>query len=171
MSPHISIIGQKARIDDLSFLDSEQLLASSNLRGDTGEFCQKYFTNFIFIQIDAMWLSEVKSSDPYTQEEALADVAAHIWKGAEKGMAPTDLQKFQRNSYIENLLSWSGVRGNYYFREKTTNRETSRPDKSHIWYGFLKDTKILLEKALRKATTPEAENHYGYLLFKLEQFI
>jgi len=159
------------RIDDLSFLDSEQLLASSNLRGDTGEFCQKYFTNFIFIQIDAMWLSEVKSSDPYTQEEALADVASHIWKGAEKGLDPTDLQKFQRNTYVENLLSWSGVRGNYYFREKTTSREASRPDKSHIWYGFLKDTKKLLEKACSKAASPEAKDHYSYLLFKIEQFI
>ncbi len=159
------------RIDDLSFLDDEKLLADSAVRGDTGEFCQKYFTNFIFIQIDAMWLSEIKSSDPYTQEEALADVAGHIWRGALKGDVPTDLQKYQQTSYVDNLLSWAGVRGNYYFREKNTSREASRPDKSHIWYGFLKDTKKLLEKAARKASSPEGKSHYSYLLYKMEKHL
>ena len=129
------------RIDDLSFLDNETLKNNSALRGDTGEFCQKYFSNFIFVQLDAMWYSEVKSDDPYTLEAALADVAEHIWKGADRGKNPTDLQKYQRSLYIDNLLSWSGVRGKYYFREKTVNREVSRPDKTHVLYGFLKDTK------------------------------
>ena len=156
------------RIDDLSFLDNEELQANSALRGDTGEFCQKYFSNFIFVQLDAMWYSEVKSDDPYTLEAALADVAEHIWKGAERGKTPTDLQKYQRSLYVDNLLSWSGVRGNYYFREKTVNREVSRPDKTHILYGFLKDTKKLLEKAVKKADSPEALNHYQYLLYLIE---
>ena len=156
------------RIDDLSFLDNEVLQANSALRGDTGEFCQKYFSNFIFVQLDAMWYSEVKSDDPYTLEAALADVAEHIWKGAERGKTPTDLQKYQRSLYVDNLLSWSGVRGNYYFREKTVNREVSRPDKTHILYGFLKDTKKLLEKAVKKADSPEALNHYQYLLYLIE---
>lgn len=159
------------RIDDLTFLDNEKLLENSGLRGDTGSFCQKYFTNFIFIQLDAMWYSEIKSDDPYTQEEAMADVSAHIWKGADKGLAPTDLQKYQRNMFINNLLSWSGVRGNYYFREKTVNREASRPDKSHIWYGFLKETKQILEKACKKARSEEARNHYEYLMFQVEQYL
>ena len=159
------------RIDDLSFLDNEELQSNSALRGDTGEFCQKYFTNFIFVQLDALWFSEVKSENPYTLEEALADVSAHIWKGADKGKVPTDLQKFQRGMFVDDLLSWSGVRGNYYFRESKISRETSRPDKTHILYGFLKDTKKLLEKAVRKADSPEARNHYQYLLFKVEEFI
>jgi hypothetical protein len=77
------------------------------LRGDTGEFCQKYFTNFIFIQLDALWLSEIRSEDPYTQEEALQDVSDHIWRGAAKGVAPTELQKFQRETFLENLISWA----------------------------------------------------------------
>ena len=157
------------RIDDLSFLDSEQIKEDSPLRGDTGEFCQVYFTNFIFIQLDAMWLSEIRSADPYTQEEALSDVAAHIWKGAERGETPTDLQKYQRYLYIDNLLSWAGVRGNFYFRKPTVKREISRPDKTHIWDGVLLDTKKLLEKACNKARTPEAENHYKYLLHTLNK--
>ena len=159
------------RIDDLSFLDSEQLKEDSPLRGDTGEFCQVYFTNFIFIQLDAMWLSEIRSADPYTQEQALSDVGAHIWKGAERGCTPTDIQKYQRYLYIDNLLSWAGVRGNYYFREPTVKREVSRPDKTHTWYGKLMDTKKLLEKACRKAHTPEAENHYRYLLHTLNRYL
>ena len=157
------------RIDDLSFLDNEDLILNSGVRGNTGEFCQKYFTNFIFIQVDAMWLSEVRSADPYTQEEALADVALHIWRGAAKGNIPTDLQKYQQTLYVDNLLSWAGVRGNYYFREKTTSKEVSRPDKSHIWYGFLMDTKKNLEKACKKASSPEAYNHYRYLLHQIEK--
>ena len=159
------------RIDDLSFLDNDVLQANSALRGDTGEFCQKYFTNFIFVQLDALWFSEVKSEDPYRLEDALADVAAHIWKGADKGKEPTDLQKYQRGMYVDDLLAWSGVRGNYYFRESKVSRENSRPDKTHIIYGFLKDTKKLLEKAIRKADSPEARNHYQYLLFRIEEFI
>ena len=159
------------RIDDLSFLDDEVLKTGSPLRGDTGEFCQKYFTNFIFIQIDAMWLSEVRSSDPYTQEEALRDVAEHIWKGAAQGKTPTDLQKYQRQTYIENLISWAGVRGNYYFREPSVKRETSRPDKTHVWYGMLMDTKKLLEKACNKAGSPEAERHYRYLLHVVSRYL
>jgi hypothetical protein len=159
------------RIDDLSFLDNEELKANSALRGDTGEFCQKYFSNFIFVQLDAMWFSEVKSEDPYSVEEALADVSAHIWRGAEKGKTPTDIQKFQRGLFIDNLLSWSGVRGNFYFREQTAKRDVSRPDKTHIMYGFLKDTKKLLEKAVKKADTEEARSHYQYLLFTVEKFI
>jgi hypothetical protein len=73
--------------------------------------------------------------------------------------------------FIDNLLSWSGVRGNYYFREKTVNREASRPDKSHIWYGFLKETKQILEKACKKARSEEARNHYEYLMFQVEQYL
>ena len=159
------------RIDDLSFLDNAELQDNSALRGNTGEFCQKYFTNFIFVQLDALWFSEVKSENPYTLEDALADVSAHIWKGADKGKVPTDLQKYQRTMLVDNLLAWSGVRGNYYFREKTANREASRPDKTHIIYGFMKDTKKLLEKAVKKADSPEARNHYQYLLFRIEEFI
>ena len=118
-----------------------------------------------------MWLSEIRSADPYTQEQALSDVGAHIWKGAERGCTPTDLQKYQRYLYIDNLLSWAGVRGNYYFREPTVKREVSRPDKTHIWYGKLMETKKLLEKACRKARTPEAENHYRYLLHTLNRYL
>ena len=72
---------------------------------------------------------------------------------------------------MDDLLAWSGVRGNYYFRESKVSRENSRPDKTHILYGFLKDTKKLLEKAIRKADSPEARNHYQYLLFRIEEFI
>ena len=72
---------------------------------------------------------------------------------------------------MDNLLSWAGVRGNYYFREKTVAKEASRPDKSHIWYGFLKDAKKLLEKAGRKAVSPEAYSHYSYLLYKIEKYL
>ena len=159
------------RIDDLSFLDTDALKADCPLRGDTGEFCQKYFTNFIFIQLDAMWLSEIRSEDPYTQEEALQDVSDHIWRGAAKGHTPTELQKFQRETFLENLISWAGVRGNYYFREANTKRELSRPDKSHIWYGHLLEIKKLLEKACSKADSPEAERHYSYLLYKVSRYV
>ena len=159
------------RIDDLSFLDNDALKTDSPLRGDTGEFCQKYFTNFIFIQLDALWLSEIRSEDPYTQEEALQDVSDHIWRGAAKGVAPTELQKFQRETFLENLISWAGVRGNYYFREANTKRELSRPDRSHMWYGHLLEIKKLLEKACSKADSPEAERHYRYLLYKVNRYV
>jgi hypothetical protein len=159
------------RIDDLSFLDNDALKTDSPLRGDTGEFCQKYFTNFIFIQLDALWLSEIRSEDPYTQEEALQDVSDHIWRGAAKGVAPTELQKFQRETFLENLISWAGLRGNYYFREANTKRELSRPDRSHMWYGHLLEIKKLLEKACSRADSPEAERHYRYLLYKVNRYV
>ena len=120
------------------------------------------------MKLDAMWYSEVKSENPYTLEEAMADVASHIWKGADKGKTPTDLQKYQRAMFVDNLLSWSGVRGNYYFRESNVSRELSRPDKTHILYGYLKDTEKLLRKAARKADTEEARNHYLYMLYQIK---
>ena len=158
-------------IDDLSFLDNDALKADCPLRGDTGEFCQKYFTNFIFIQLDAMWLSEIRSEDPYTQQEALHDVSEHIWKGAAKGEEPTDLQKFQRETFLENLISWAGVRGNYYFREANTKRELSRPDKTHLWYGHLMEMKKLLKTACSKVESPDALRCYRYLLYKVEKYL
>ena len=80
-------------------------------------FCQKYFARFIFMQIDAMWLSEVKSEEtaPYTQTDAMEDVNRFIWKEAVKGKPISDLRKYQQITAVDYLLSQAGLQGNRVF--------------------------------------------------------
>lgn len=152
------------RIDDLSFLDDAVLDRNWQLTGSTADFCQKYFARFIFMQIDAMWLSEIKSEeqDPYTQMDAMADVNGFIWKEALAGEELSDLRKFEQVTCLDYLLMWSGLSGGL-------QKDIHRPERTHIWYGMLQDVSELLAKAARKAPSEADRNHYAYMEYRIRK--
>ena len=148
------------RIEDLSFLDNACLDADRELGGITSDFCQKYFSRFIFMQIDAMWLSEVKSEEtaPYTQTDAMEDVNRFIWKEAVKGKPISDLRKYQQITAVDYLLSQAGLQGKIV-------EDVHKPDRTSIWYNMLGDISKILGKAERKSRVQEDKDHYAYLSY------
>lgn len=152
------------RIEDLSFLDDAVLDANWQLTGSTSDFCQKYFARFIFMQIDAMWLSEIKSeeADPYTQIDAMNDVNAFIWKEALAGEALSDLRKFEQVTCVDYLLMWSGLTGGL-------QKDIHRPERTHVWYGMLQDVSDILGKAVGKAPSASERDHYAYLSYRIRK--
>ena len=152
------------RIEDLSFLDDAVLDANWQLTGSTSDFCQKYFARFIFMQIDAMWLSEIKSeeADPYTQIDAMNDVNAFIWKEALAGETLSDLRKFEQVTCVDYLLMWSGLTGGL-------QKDIHRPERTHVWYGMLQDVSDILGKAVRKAPSASERDHYAYLSYRIRK--
>lgn len=154
------------KIDDLSFLDSVPLDRNMSLTGSTAEYCSKYFSNFIFIQIGQMWKSEKCSENPYTEIDAMKDVRQHVWRGARSGVMPTDLQKFQQGLYVDALIAWSGVAAG-----SDENADPYRPDRSHTWYGMLLETQELLASASRAAKSEDAKGHYDYLSYRIRKVL
>jgi len=151
------------KIDDLSFLDNGELESNMSLTGSTAEYCSKYFSNFVFIQIAAMWKSEKCTDDPYTQIDAMEDVRDHIWRGARAGAEPTDLQKFQQGLYVDCLIAWSDIAG----AAKEDSRVPYSPDRSHVWYKMLLETQKFLDAASSASSSEELKGHYGYLSYRI----
>ena len=116
------------------------------------------------MQIDAMWLSEIKSeeADPYTQIDAMDDVNAFIWKEALAGETLSDLRKFEQVTCVDYLLMWSGLTGGL-------QKDIHRPERTHVWYGMLQDVGDILGKAVRKAPSASERDHYAYLSYRIRK--
>ena len=152
------------RIEDMSFLDNSSLEADWQLTGSTSDFCEKYFSRFIFMQIDAMWLSESKSEEtrPYTQIDAMEDVNRYIWKEAINGEKLTDLRRFQQSSCVDYLLMWSGFQGG-------APADIHRPDRANLWYGMLLDVSEIISRAEKRSRVQADKDHYAYLSYRIRK--
>lgn len=80
-----SLLWIMQQIEDLTWLDNSDLIKNCGLESNISNFAQNYFGNFIFVQLNAMALSESKSDDPYTQLEAARDVMNFLMKESNAG--------------------------------------------------------------------------------------
>lgn len=102
-----SLIWIMNEIENMDWLDNAELLKNTGPMGSFAEFSQKYFGNFVFFQIHALWFSESKSDDPYTQIEAMQDVMDFLWKDANRNKVLSEWYKFMQSQFVGNLIAWS----------------------------------------------------------------
>lgn len=163
------------QISDLSWLEENNLSHNTGLLGSAAEFCQKFFSKFIFVQIEAMWLSEMKAEDPYTQIDAARDVSDFIWRGAAAGQEPSDVMKFQQNMMVEYLIFWSNVMGSRPVStemsaidkkmEGILNRQIARRNAVSDISGMMP------LKEIRYESSPEREHQWYGLLLETKKLI
>lgn len=106
-----SLLWIMQQIEDLSWLDNPDLIENSGLESNVSNFAQRYFGNFIFVQLNAMALSESKSDDPYTQLEATRDVMDFLMEESDAGKVPSDNKLSLQSILVDNLIQWSNLTG------------------------------------------------------------
>ncbi|ERM88725.1 zinc-dependent metalloprotease, partial [Coprobacter fastidiosus] len=106
-----SLLWIMQQIEDLTWLDNSDLIKNCGLESNISNFAQNYFGNFIFVQLNAMALSESKSDDPYTQLEAARDVMNFLMKESNAGKIPSDNKISLQSMFVDNLIRWSNLTG------------------------------------------------------------
>lgn len=113
-------------IDSLEWLDNLEFTSSTDLEGPFHKFAEKYFTNFVFIQLAGLDKIRNLSGDVYTQTEAARDIMSYYW-----GKDPEDeLTVYQKEIFIDNVSNMM---------------KTSREPEA--WYGLLKECGKLARKS------------------------
>lgn len=106
-----SLLWIMQQIEDLSWMDNADLIKNCGLESNISNFAQKYFGNFIFVQLNAMSLSESKSDDPYTQLEAARDIMDFLMKESNSGKSPSDNKLSLQSMFADCLIQWSNLTG------------------------------------------------------------
>jgi len=173
----------------MTWLDNTDLLNHCALTGSAADYGQKFFGNLIFVQLDAMWLSESKSADPYTQEEAVADLKDFLFKESRAGKVPADFKRFMQSRYLDALITWSDVNGNSSGASSSSSSSSSLTDyrpykgmtaiesisykgspvRQAFWYSCLLDLKSEFQKAKALAPTRDLRDEYDYRLYTLRR--
>lgn len=151
-------------IQDLGWMD---VRTEKALDGKISEFAHLYFGNFIFIQLNNMYLSESKSENPYTQEEAAEDLIELIWAGAVKGRMVPDGTKAQQKLMVANFISWANS-GAGAIKEAKIPFSTT-PDRSYLWYKLLKKTRTMVNKSMKAAKDDGERARYAYYLHDIDK--
>jgi len=151
------------QIEKMDWLDDNALIEHSGSVGKVSDYAQKFFGNFIFVQLNAMTLSESKSNNPYTQPEAESDVENFILQETKAGKVPSELKRFLQNRLVDFLISGSNIQPSS--KETTDNGPISfvtSPEYSSIWYEKLLNLKKTYSKAVLSAPTQELKDEYAY---------
>lgn len=176
-------------LQQMTWLDNTYLLNHCALTGSAADYGQKFFGNLIFVQLDAMWLSESKSADPYTQEEAVADLKDFLFKESRAGKVPADFKRFMQSRYLDALITWSDVNGNSSGASSSSSSSSSLTDyrpykgmtaiesisykgspvRQAFWYSCLLDLKSEFQKAKALAPTRDLRDEYDYRLYTLRR--
>lgn len=177
-------------ISQMSWLDNRELLNHCALTGSAADYSQKFFANLLLIQLNNLWLSESKSSDPYTQQQAVEDLKNHLFKETRAGKEPDDWKRFLQGQLLSFVISWSNVnvpKG----KDETANASSkltiqtvcpyrgmtaiesipysSAPERAPFWYGCLLDLKSEFTRAKSVAPNREMQEEYDYRLFTIEK--
>lgn len=110
-----------SQLDGMVWMDNQELILNIEPIGSPANYSQKSFGKQIFSQIEKMWLSESKSNEPYSQTEAMQDVADHIWKNTKEGKIPSTFSIFMQQAYVESLIKWCEI-------DDSKGRETRTSD-------------------------------------------
>ena len=177
-------------ISQMNWLDNRELLNHCALTGSAADYSQKFFANLLLIQLNNLWLSESKSSDPYTQQQAVEDLKNHLFKETRAGKEPDDWKRFLQGQLLSFVISWSNVnvpKG----KDETANASSkltiqtvcpyrgmtaiesipysSAPERAPFWYGCLLDLKSEFTRAKSVAPNREMQEEYDYRLFTIEK--
>ena len=69
-------------IEKMTWMDDKELLNHCALTGSVADYSQKFLGNLVLVQLSNIWLSESKSNDPYTQQQAISDLISFLFKEA-----------------------------------------------------------------------------------------
>lgn len=177
-------------LEELSWMDEKELLNHCALTGSAADYAQKFFGNLVLIQLKGLWLSESKSKNPYTQQQALADLTDFLFKESRTGKQPSEIKLYLQEQLVNGVISWSDVQAS-----KAKNKSAgsalqltlqphldqlsmkaiesisyqSEPDREAFWYGSLLNLKQLYQGALSSAPTTRLKNLYRYRLFTIDK--
>lgn len=115
-------------VDSLSWLDNDDVVHKVQLEGPFNKFAQKYFTNFVFIQLSALARSADLEGDIYSQIEAARDIMEYYWR--EPLRTSDELVRYQRQIFIEQV--------------HTLATSSKHP---HTWYSLLKEVRKVVKKS------------------------
>ena len=176
-------------IENMSWMDNEELQNHCALTGSAADYSQKFFGNLILVQLGNLWLSESKSDDPYTQKQAISDLINFLFKETKAGKKPSEFKRFVQAQLLSVVISWSDVSP---AKEKSSSGSSSSfalsemhpymgmkaiesisymsdPARGPFWYGCLQDLKQEFQKAKAIAPTKELREEYGYRLYTIER--
>lgn len=106
-------------IDSLSWVDAN--CSCHELEGPYTDFIRKYFTNFIFIQLNGLSKCRNLGPDTYSQADAASDIMDYFWS---RDKEESEFTRYQREMFIDQIYGLA------------TNSEDPQ-----IWYGILKETR------------------------------
>ena len=176
-------------IEKMTWMDDKELLNHCALTGSVADYSQKFLGNLVLVQLSNIWLSESKSNDPYTQQQAISDLISFLFKEARMGKSSADFKRFMQGQFLNAVISWSDVSpvkekgsssGSSSFAIGETNSHwgmepiesisyLSVPARAHFWYGCLMDLKQEYVKAKAMAPTKKLREDYDYRLFIIEK--
>ncbi len=90
-------------------MDDKELLNPCALTGSVADYSQKFLGNLVLVQLSNIWLSESKSNDPYTQQQAISDLISFLFKEARMGKSSADFKRFMQGQFLNAVISWSDV--------------------------------------------------------------
>ena len=176
-------------IEKMTWMDDKELLNHCALTGSVADYSQKFLGNLVLVQLSNIWLSESKSNDPYTQQQAISDLISFLFKEARMGKSSAEFKRFMQGLFLNAVISWSDVSpvkekgsssGSSSFAIGETNSHwgmepiesisyLSVPARAHFWYGCLMDLKQEYTKAKAIAPTKKLRTDYDYRLFMIEK--
>jgi len=176
-------------IEKMTWMDDKELLNHCALTGSVADYSQKFLGNLVLVQLSNIWLSESKSNDPYTQQQAISDLISFLFKEARMGKSSAEFKRFMQGQFLNAVISWSDVSpvkekgsssGSSSFAIGETNSHwgmepiesisyLSVPARAHFWYGCLMDLKQEYTKAKAIAPTKKLRTDYDYRLFMIEK--
>ena len=176
-------------IEKMTWMDDKELLNHCALTGSVADYSQKFLGNLVLVQLSNIWLSESKSNDPYTQQQAISDLISFLFKEARMGKSSAEFKRFMQGQFLNAVISWSDVSpvkekgsssGSSSFAIGETNSHwgmepiesisyLSVPARAHFWYGCLMDLKQEYVKAKAMAPTKKLREDYDYRLFIIEK--
>lgn len=164
-------------IEKMTWMVDKELLNHCALTGSVADYSQKFLGNLVLVQLSNIWLSESKSNDPYTQQQAISDLISFLFKEARMGKSSADFKRFMQGQFVNAVISWSDVSpvkekgsssGSSSFAIGETNSHWGMrpiekhfisvcPARAHFWYGCLMDLKQEYVKAKAMAPTEKVK--------------
>lgn len=183
-----SLLWAMREIEEMGWIDEPALLNHCGLTGSAADFAQKFFSNLILIQLNAMSLSESKSVEPYTQEEACRDIQDFLLQEVRSGKTPSEVKRHLLGAFTDYLISASDVSPAKSVASKETGKASlsfrgrqmgmtvpenisyeSKPERAHFWYGQLLGLRETLNRACSNAPSRDLKDEYAYRIFLIDK--
>lgn len=114
------------RLENMSWLDNKRLNKDVVEVVSLGKYCQDMLSTVVFKSLSTLDLSASKSSDPYTQDEAMDELYDYIMRDVASGQESTDANIAMQHLLLIDVIRSAGVMPRTR-RQVTTFVETPLP--------------------------------------------
>ena len=83
-------------------MDDKELLNHCALTGSVAD-SQKFLGNLVLVQLSNIWLSESKSNDPYTQQQAISNLISFLFR-SRMGKSSADFKRFMQGQFVNAVI-------------------------------------------------------------------